>query len=71
MIEYVGEMLNWEEQKVDVLYNKETKELYQNCLANKYQAKTVDGKVLLGTFDTKWDSMVYLEEEFGSAIKLQ
>lgn len=63
-IEHVAMMLNWSEKWVDVFYNKETKEIFQS----QNGGRTID--VLIEKADTKWDAMVYLEEEFGSNVEL-
>lgn len=70
MIEHIAMMLEMNEKWIDVFYNAETKECYQDFKANKYQEKTKEGNVLIGTFDEKWDAMCYLEGEYGSNVEL-
>jgi len=70
MIEHIAMMIGLDEKWVDVFYNAETKECYQDFKANKHQEKTKDGNVLISVFDEKWDAMCYLENEFGSNVEL-
>ena len=71
MIEHIAMMMNTNEKWVDVFYNKQTKEVYQETLVSKrYQQKSSNGYILLGSFKTRWEAEVYLEKEFGSNVEL-